>query len=104
MPGPTTEVLNDDIRELKGDLRDIRSNLDVLKADVHRIDVGLAELRAEFRFAKWLLGLLLALTISGIGGGIWQAATLTAEVKHLAGVVATPGPRPAPPGLTSPPR
>jgi hypothetical protein len=136
MPGPTTEILNEDIRELKADIRDIRGNLDVLKADVHRLDiglaelrigqaeiraefndlkvefkefkgdirrldVGLAELRAEFRFAKWLLGLLLAMTLSGIGGGIWWAATITAEVRHVGQAVAAQKAPSTPPAGTS---
>jgi hypothetical protein len=100
MPGPTTEVLNEDVRELKGELRDIRNDLNVLKADVHRIDVGLAELRAEFKFAKWLIGILLAMTVSGIGAGIWQTATLTSEVKHLTTTLTTA--RPQAPPLTIP--
>jgi len=80
MPGPTTEVLNDDMRQIRG-------SLDALKGEVHQLDVGLARLQTEFGLAKWLLGLTLVATLSGIGTGIWWAATLTAEVQHLAGIV-----------------
>ena len=62
MPGPTTEVLSDDL---------------------HKLTVEVAKLSAEFGLAKWLLGLALVATLSGIGGGIWWAATITAEVKNL---------------------
>ena len=37
----------------------------------------------EFSFAKWLLGLLLVATVSGISSGIWWAATLNANMKNL---------------------
>ena len=52
--------------------------------------VEVAKLSAEFGLAKWLLGLTLVATLSAIGGGIWWAATLTAEVKHLATEIARP--------------
>jgi prefoldin subunit 5 len=81
MPGPTAEILNEDVKELKGNLRDIRSSIEVLKADAHRIDIGLAELRAEFRFAKWLLGLLLAMTLVGVGGGISMMSRIDTKVS-----------------------
>jgi len=74
MPGPTTEILNDDLKEVRGDL--------------HKLTVEVAKLSAEFGLAKWLLGLTLVATLSGIGGGIWWAATLTAEVRHMAGALA----------------
>ncbi len=77
-----TEVLNEDIKELKSEIKDIRSSLDVIKADVHRIDVSMSGLRAEFGFAKWLVGITLGVTLAGTANGIWTAATLTNEVKH----------------------
>jgi hypothetical protein len=82
-----TDVLGDDVKELKGELRDIRSNLDVLKADVHRIDVSLAELRSDVRSAialgKWAGTLLVAaLLTSGVGAVIW-GARLDAKVSGM---------------------
>jgi hypothetical protein len=65
MPGPTTEVLNDDLKELK--------------AEVHKIDVDLAKLGAEFGVFKWLIGLTLMATLSGIGLSIWWAATINTK-------------------------
>jgi hypothetical protein len=76
MPGPTAEVLNEDVKELKTEIRDIRG-------DVHRVDVSLTRVQTEFAFAKWFLGLLLLATISGIGSGIWWAASITADLKNL---------------------
>jgi len=83
MPGPTTEVLNEDVKEVKSDLRDVRSSIEVLKGDVHRTGISLAELRGEFGLAKWLIGLTLVATLSGIGTGIWWAATITADLHNL---------------------
>jgi hypothetical protein len=83
MPGPTTEVLNDDVKELKADIREIRGHLDSLKDDVHQVDLGLARLQTEFGLAKWLLGLTLVATASGIGTGIWWAATINASVLNM---------------------
>ena len=90
MPGPTTEVLNEDVREIRG-------NLGVVKADLHALGLDVAGLKAEFGVFKWLLGLTLAASLSGVGISIWWAATLTSEVRHLAAAVArlTP-PAPAP--------
>jgi hypothetical protein len=82
MAGPT-DLLNEDVKELKGEIRDVRNGLDGLKGEVHRLDVGLARLQTEFGLAKWLLGLLLVATVSGIGTGIWWAATITADVRSL---------------------
>jgi hypothetical protein len=69
----STEVLNDDIKELKGDIR--------------KLDVGLAELRTEVHdaigLAKWvgtvLVGVLLT---SGVGAIIW-GASLTTKVYGM---------------------
>ena len=76
MPGPTTEVLYDDLKELRGDVRQIQ-------ADVRRMDNNLTKVQTEFAFAKWFLGTLLLSTLAGIGTGIWWAATITANVKGL---------------------
>ncbi len=61
----------------------MRNALDSLKNDQNRIAIGLAEVRTEFHFAKWLLGIFLLATISGIGSGIWWATTITANMRAL---------------------
>ncbi len=69
----STEVLNEDIKELKG--------------DIHKLAIGLAELRTEVRdaiaLAKWA-GTVLVVTLltSGVGAIIW-GASLTAKVYGL---------------------
>jgi peptidoglycan hydrolase CwlO-like protein len=83
----TTEVLNEDIKELKAEVRDIRGDLDVLTADVHRIDISLAELRSEVRaaigFGKWVGTALVTLALtSGITAIIW-GASLNAKVYGM---------------------
>ena len=68
-----TDTLNEDIKELKG--------------DVHKLAIGLAELRQEVRdaigLAKWagtvVMGVLLT---SGVGAVIW-GASLTAKVYGM---------------------
>ena len=87
MAGPTTEVLNEDVRDLRGDFREIRGHLDSFKSeifvDVRRIDLGLTRVQTEFSFAKWLLGSLLVAAVTGISTGIWWAATISANVRNL---------------------
>ena len=65
----STEVLNEDIKDMK--------------SEIHGIDTRLAALAAEFHFAKWLLGLSLALTLSGISFGIWWGGNINAKVDGL---------------------
>jgi hypothetical protein len=89
-----TEVLDADIKELKAEIKDIRSSIDVLKADVHRIDVGLAEFRGEMKtlagVARWAVGLatggvvaIVATLISGAFGAAWWASAINADVRNL---------------------
>ena len=73
MAGPTTEVLNDDMKELKGEM--------------HKLAIELAELRQEVRdavgLAKWAGTVLVAtLLTSGVAGIIW-GASLTAKVYGM---------------------
>jgi hypothetical protein len=41
--------VNDDIKELKVDIRDIRGDITVIKNDLHNMGIGLGEFRGEFR-------------------------------------------------------
>ncbi len=80
MAGPTTEVLNDDLKGLREDLHKVQTEI---MNDVHKVAIEVAKLSAVFNFAKWLIGLTLSACISGIVFGIWWAATLSANVKIL---------------------
>jgi hypothetical protein len=87
MPVPT-EILNEDIKELKAEVRDIRGDLDVLKADIHRMDVSLAELRSDVRSAislgKWAGTVLVGLMLTGGVSAVWWASRVDADVRNLA--------------------
>lgn len=71
MPGPTTEVLSDDVKGLR--------------SDIHKLDVALARLSGEFGVFKWLLGATLGITLGGIVSSIWWAATINTKVGALEG-------------------
>jgi hypothetical protein len=117
MPGPTTEVLNDDIKELRDDLHKVETSL---RDEIHRVEIslrgdlnrvetslttGLAELRAEVRVSlgvvKWVGAFIVTTVLTGgisaAIAGVWWASNITAEVKHLADVVegGKAAPRPA---------
>lgn len=135
MPGPTTEILSEDVKilrddfhkveiSLKDDIRkaEISSKDDIRKAEIslkddihrvenslkesilkvegsltesilrvegslregiHKVDLRVTKLATEFAVARWVVAATLVATLSGIGSGIWWAATITAEVKHL---------------------
>ena len=76
MPGPTTEFLSADFETIRADFKD-------LARTVHGLDVGLGKLQTEFALAKWLLGVLLVATLSGIGSGIWWASAISHRVGTL---------------------
>jgi prefoldin subunit 5 len=71
MPGPTTEVLNEDLKELKGDLHQVAVKLADLSAEV-RMTIGLARWAGVF------------LVTYGAAGICW-AASLSSDVRVLAG-------------------
>jgi prefoldin subunit 5 len=97
MAATPTEVLNDDIKELKGEIRENRTKIDLvwnevqrlaiaqaqmrveLLADNHKIALAQAEMKGEFRFVKLLLSLVLA----GIAGSVWQFYGLNARVNGI---------------------
>jgi hypothetical protein len=87
MAGPPNEdvkALREDLHKTEVSLRDELRKVEVsLREDIHRVDVGLAALKAEFSFAKWLIGGLLATTMTGIGTGIWLASGISNEMKHV---------------------
>ena len=130
MPGPTTEVLNEDVRELKTDIREIRSDLGALRNEVHGIASSLtdeihgvalqvAQLSAEFRvalnLAKWAGTIFVGVLLSGGVSANWWASAITTDVKRLSSEVAenrkaiddvrlrvTPAPSPRAPDVPAP--
>lgn len=73
MPGPTTEILNDDIR--------------ALREDIHKLDLGLTEVRTELRIfiklAKWGIGIIATTLITSTIASIWWASQINTEVHRL---------------------
>lgn len=106
MAGPTTEVLNEDLKELKADVRDSRDDMATLKAEVHAVALTVARLddlrpevaalrgdvqaiavdlagfkgeaRVFLRIASWAG----ALAIASVVSGVWWASALTGEVRR----------------------
>jgi hypothetical protein len=84
MAGPTTESVNEDVKELREDLHKVAASI---TADVHKLAVGLAELRQEVRdaigLAKWAATVAMGVLVtSGIGAVIW-GASLTTKVYGM---------------------
>ena len=82
MPGATTEVLSDDLKEVRSDLHKVEVNL---AAEIHKVDNAVGKLGAEFSVFKWLLGATLATTLSGVVGSAYWAGSLASRVTALEG-------------------
>ena len=84
MPGPTTEVLNDDLKELK---REVHEGHEQLRRDFVKVAIELAELRGELKatlgIAKWAGALLVTTILTSGAGGLWWASGLNAKVAGL---------------------
>jgi hypothetical protein len=100
----STEILNEDIKELK--------------ADIHKLDVALAELRTEVKdaigIAKWVATLVVGLLITGDAGGlvtgVWWATKISSRMEAVEASIASaldpsraPVPRPEILGPATPP-
>jgi hypothetical protein len=69
MPGPTTEILNDDLKGLRDDL--------------HKVELDVRELSTQVRGLLTSIKLLAVLAVSTLAASIWWGATLTADVRSL---------------------
>lgn len=102
MPGPTTEAVNDDVKELRGELHRAelaltKSIADVeagLRGEIARVELSLTEsiagvanslagLKGEFAAFRWMLGLTLGLLISGIAAAIWSSGSTSAKLDAM---------------------
>ena len=102
MPGPTTEAVNDDVKELRADfhrfevaLTQTITRLEVgLRAEIGRVEVGwgakiagvdkaVGQLAAQFALFKWLLGLALVTSLSGVISSAYWAGALASRVTAL---------------------
>ena len=86
MPGPTTEAVNEDLKDLRGDLHRLEVNL-TKQIDQVAITIGerVAKLSAEFALFKWLLGLTLVASLSGIISSSYWAGSLASRVAAVEG-------------------
>ena len=80
MPGPTTEILNDDLKQVRADMHQIELSL---TAEIHTVDKAVGKLAAEFGVFKWLLGATLATALSGVVGSAYWAGSLASRVTAL---------------------
>ncbi len=69
MPGPTTEFLNEDLRELRG--------------SYERPTVRIAEASLKLAVAKCLLGLTVLGVLGVVCAGLWRAGSMSSDVRHL---------------------
>ena len=91
MPGPTTEVLNDDLKGLRDDFHKLALEIReanhqiALKAaqDTHKVELDVREVSTQVKGLLGAIRLLTVLTITSIAGSIWWGATLTADLKHV---------------------
>jgi hypothetical protein len=69
----STEILNEDIKELKG--------------DIHKLGIGLAELRTEVKdaiaLARWAGTIFVATLLTGGVAAVWWGASLTTKVYGM---------------------
>ncbi len=82
MPGPTTEVLNDDLKELRSDLHKVEISL---LDRMSQIETTLAKLAGEFGLFKWLVGASLVASVSGIVSSSYWAGSVASRVTALEG-------------------
>ena len=74
-----TEVLNEDIKDLRGDIREVRQKIDLVKDDIQRVALVQADSKGEFRLVKFLL----TVVILGIAGSAWQFFNLNSRVNGV---------------------
>ncbi len=88
MAGPTTEILNEDLKDLK---REIHERYDSLREEFHGVAVELAELRGElkvtFNIARWAGALLVTTILTSGAAGLWWASGLNAKFDGLQNVM-----------------
>jgi hypothetical protein len=75
MPGPTTEHLAEDTKELTAAVSGLRADFAALKA------VSEKEFADAKAFEKWIKNILIAVVVSA-GGVIWAASALNSRVEQ----------------------
>ena len=81
MAGPTTDTLNDDVKDLHADFH--RSELEI-KDEFKRVAVSIAEIKTQIqlttRVAVWGIAILAGTLITGTFSGIWWASRITTKL------------------------
>ncbi len=102
MPGPTTEVLNQDLKDVRGDLKSLNddvkrldakievvtaqldSKIEVVAAQLNtKIEVVSAQLAILLSLIKIAIGLVGSLLATGLVSGVWWASGISSDVRHL---------------------
>jgi hypothetical protein len=97
MPAPT-DLLNDDLKELKADAKGLREDLHkvevaltkeiqrvevALKEEVHGVDNRLTVLSTQVKGMLSGIRTLAVLTLASVLSGVWWGATITSKVDAL---------------------
>ena len=84
MAGPTTESINDDVKELRDDLHKVEV---AIREDFHRVETrvtaDIRELTVQVRGILTAVKLIAVLTLTSLAASIWWGATLTADLRNL---------------------
>jgi len=89
MAGPTSEVLNEDLKALREDLHKVET---AIMGEVNSVSKGLAELKTEVHVslgvAKWVVtavvGVVLGGGITSAVAAVWWASGINTQVRLLA--------------------
>jgi hypothetical protein len=88
--GPTTEVLNEDIKEVKADLHEIRVDSGVLKASLQHVNDDIKELKVDSRDIRGDIAVIKTdLQNVGLGLGELRGEFRSSDLQKVAGGLAT---------------
>jgi prefoldin subunit 5 len=71
-----TDLLNDDLKELKAEVHALRDDIQRVDKDVDRVGNQVKGLLTSIK-------LLAVVTLTSVGGSIWWGATLSADLRNL---------------------
>jgi hypothetical protein len=80
MAGPTTEVLNQDLKDVRNDLKNLNDDVKQLGT---KIEVVCGQLNLLASLAIIAIGLIGGLLSTGLVTGIWWESGISSDVRHL---------------------
>ncbi len=91
MPGPTTEILNDDLKELRADFHRTEVSLTTalgrleaaMKGEMGQLQSSLSKLAGEFGVFKLIVSATLGAAVSGLVAVAWTGGSLSSKVNEL---------------------